>query len=79
MIDFRSLHRKHRIILDRVSVFAGYWFIVIGSILTIYAIYDILSHRNNQSASDGLQGLSICLPGVIIGFIFVWFRPFKPK
>jgi len=79
MNDLKSFHRLRWILLDRISLIYGYGAIVIGSILSVYALYLILNHRPDYSASDGGQGLLICLPQIVLGFIFVRFRPFKRK
>jgi hypothetical protein len=72
MKKLRTLHRTLRYWAFRITGFA---FIIIGSILTVYAISSMLT----RNANDQGQGLLITVPITVVGIFFVWFRPFRPK
>jgi hypothetical protein len=76
MKDSISLFRRIRY---RVWRFGGFWFLILGSILTLYVLVEILTGGQDLKPPDRLPALLLSLSGVLIGFLIIRFRPFKPK
>ncbi len=59
--------------------FAGFWFLILGSILAVYLTVAMMTHQPNFPISDIWPGAlgSAVLAG--FGFLIIRFRPFKTK
>ena len=73
----KDLLTRYRILRYWMFRMAGFSFVVIGTILTIYAL-DLIVIQGDRS-DDQWKGLLMSSGGVAIGLFIVWFRPFKPK
>jgi hypothetical protein len=59
--------------------FAGFWFLILGSIMAVYLTFAMMTHQPNCPVSDIWPGAlgSAVLAG--IGFLIIRFRPFKNR
>ena len=76
MKDSISLFRRIRY---RVWRFAGYWFLIIGSIMTFYIAFAMLTHSPDFSFDGAWWGLLGCACAAIFGFVIVRFKILEPK
>jgi len=56
-----------------------FWFLILGSIMTGYIIFAMVTHRSDFKGADGLLGLGMSLSATLSGLMIVWLRPFKTK
>ena len=76
MSDLLTSFRRFRYLAWR---FVGFWFLIIGSIMTLYVGFAMLTHNPDLSLSGAWWGLVGCAGAAVLGFLIIRFRPFKPK
>jgi len=79
MSNSSSPLRSIRQIYYYVFRFAGFWFLILGSVMTFYIAYAMLTHKPDFSDSSAWWALlgAACFP--LMGLVIIKSRPFKPK
>jgi hypothetical protein len=59
--------------------FAGFWFLILGSIMAVYLTVAMLTHQPHFPVSDIWPGALGSAFLAFVGFLIIRFRPFKSK
>jgi hypothetical protein len=59
--------------------FAGFWFLILGSIMALYLTVAMLTHQPHFPVSDIWPGAVGSAFLAVVGFLIIRFRPFKSK
>ena len=59
--------------------FAGFWFLILGSVIAVYLTAAMMTHQPDYPVSDIWSGALGSAVLAAVGYLIIRLRPFKPK